>query len=87
MATPAAVRAVRAGRRQRFLQTKPAHVMAPIFCHAERRRYPQPMAVSRDAVLAALERVIDPELGRPVTELDMVRDVEIDGGACRSRSR
>ena len=39
------------------------------------------MAVSRDAVLAALERVIDPELGRPVTELDMVRDVEIDGGA------
>ena len=39
------------------------------------------MAVSRDDVLAALERVIDPELGRPVTELDMVRDVEIDGGA------
>ena len=39
------------------------------------------MAVSRDAVLTALERVIDPELGRPVTELDMVRDVEIDGGA------
>jgi ATP-binding protein involved in chromosome partitioning len=39
------------------------------------------MAVSRDAVIAALERVIDPELGRPVTELDMVRGVEIDGGA------
>jgi ATP-binding protein involved in chromosome partitioning len=39
------------------------------------------MAVSRDAVLAALEHVIDPELGRPVTDLDMVRDVEIDGGA------
>lgn len=39
------------------------------------------MAVDRDAVLTALERVIDPELGRPVTELDMVRDVEIDGGA------
>lgn len=38
------------------------------------------MAISRDDVLAALERVIDPELGRPVTELDMVRDVEIDGG-------
>ncbi|HEU0303415.1 MAG TPA: Mrp/NBP35 family ATP-binding protein [Gaiellaceae bacterium] len=37
-------------------------------------------AVSRDAVLAALERVIDPELGRPVTELDMVRDVEIEEG-------
>ncbi len=39
------------------------------------------MAVSRDDVLAALARVIDPELRRPVTELDMVRDVEIDGGA------
>ena len=24
--------------------------------------------------------MIDPELRRPVTELDMVRDVEIDGG-------
>jgi ATP-binding protein involved in chromosome partitioning len=38
------------------------------------------MAVSRDEVLTALERVIDPELRRPVTELDMVREVEIDGG-------
>ena len=37
------------------------------------------MDVSRPEVLAALERVIDPELGRPVTELDMVRDVEIEG--------
>jgi ATP-binding protein involved in chromosome partitioning len=34
----------------------------------------------REDVLRALERVIDPELGRPVTELDMVRDVRIDGG-------
>jgi ATP-binding protein involved in chromosome partitioning len=34
----------------------------------------------RDAVLKALEGVIDPELQRPVTELDMVRDVEIDDG-------
>jgi ATP-binding protein involved in chromosome partitioning len=34
----------------------------------------------REEVLRALERVIDPELGRPVTELDMVRDVRIDGG-------
>ena len=34
----------------------------------------------RDLILKALERVIDPELKRPVTELDMVRDVEIDGG-------
>jgi ATP-binding protein involved in chromosome partitioning len=36
---------------------------------------------SHDQVLEALGRVIDPELRRPVTELDMVRGVEIDGGA------
>ena len=35
------------------------------------------MAVDRDAVLRALEQVIDPELRRPVTELDMVRDVVV----------
>jgi ATP-binding protein involved in chromosome partitioning len=35
---------------------------------------------SREQVLEALGRVIDPELRRPVTELDMVRGVEIDGG-------
>src|SRR5437763_925696 len=35
---------------------------------------------SRDKILKALEQVIDPELRRPVTELDMVRDVRIDGG-------
>src|SRR5258708_21444532 len=34
---------------------------------------------SRDAVLEALSRVIDPELRRPITELDMVRSIEIDG--------
>jgi ATP-binding protein involved in chromosome partitioning len=33
----------------------------------------------RDDILRALERVIDPELRKPVTELDMVRDVVIDG--------
>jgi ATP-binding protein involved in chromosome partitioning len=33
----------------------------------------------REDVLTALERVIDPELGRPVTELDMVRDVRVEG--------
>jgi ATP-binding protein involved in chromosome partitioning len=38
------------------------------------------MAPSRDAILSALEQVIDPELRRPVTELEMVRDVRIDGG-------
>ena len=36
--------------------------------------------VDRDAVLEALGKVIDPELQRPVTELDMVRDVEIADG-------
>jgi ATP-binding protein involved in chromosome partitioning len=38
------------------------------------------MELSRDVVYAALEHVIDPELRRPVTELDMVRDIRIDGG-------
>jgi ATP-binding protein involved in chromosome partitioning len=38
------------------------------------------MQVDRDAVLKALEQVIDPELQRPVTELDMVRDVGISDG-------
>ena len=33
-----------------------------------------------EAVLEALSRVIDPELHRPVTELDMVRSVEIEDG-------
>jgi ATP-binding protein involved in chromosome partitioning len=35
---------------------------------------------SREEILHALESVIDPELRRPVTELDMVRDIRIDGG-------
>jgi ATP-binding protein involved in chromosome partitioning len=35
------------------------------------------MHVDRDAVLAALENVIDPELRRSVTELEMVRDVVV----------
>src|SRR5437867_1438233 len=33
------------------------------------------MRPDRDAILKALDQVIDPELRRPVTELDMVRDV------------
>jgi len=36
--------------------------------------------VTRDEILSALGKVIDPELRKPVTELDMVREVEIDGG-------
>src|SRR5882762_9732474 len=38
------------------------------------------MEPSRDAILSALAGVIDPELQRPVTELDMVRDIEVDDG-------
>jgi ATP-binding protein involved in chromosome partitioning len=38
------------------------------------------MSPSRDEILQALSRVIDPELRKPVTELDMVREIRIDGG-------
>jgi ATP-binding protein involved in chromosome partitioning len=41
-------------------------------------RYSRVEMPSREAVLEALSRVIDPELRRPVTELDMVRSIEID---------
>jgi ATP-binding protein involved in chromosome partitioning len=34
---------------------------------------------SREQLTEALGRVIDPELKRPITELDMVRDVTVDG--------
>jgi ATP-binding protein involved in chromosome partitioning len=34
---------------------------------------------TRDEILAALALVIDPELRKPVTELDMVREIRIDG--------
>jgi ATP-binding protein involved in chromosome partitioning len=37
------------------------------------------MGPDRDAILLALEQVVDPELKRPVTELDMVRDVVVHG--------
>ncbi len=36
--------------------------------------------IDRDAIIAALSQVIDPELHRSVTDLEMVRDVELDGG-------
>jgi ATP-binding protein involved in chromosome partitioning len=42
--------------------------------------YGSHMEPSRDAILAALGGVIDPELQRPVTELNMVRDVEVTDG-------
>jgi len=37
-------------------------------------------AVSLDAVHAALATVDDPEIRRPITELDMVKAVDVDGG-------
>ena len=37
------------------------------------------MAIDRDEILRALEQVIDPELQKPVTELEMVREIEIEG--------
>src|SRR3954464_5810776 len=38
------------------------------------------MEPSREAILSALSNVIDPELRKPVTELDMVRGIAVDGG-------
>jgi ATP-binding protein involved in chromosome partitioning len=38
------------------------------------------MEALREEIYKALEQVIDPELRRPVTELDMVRDVHIESG-------
>ena len=38
------------------------------------------MAPDRDAILKALESVIDPELHKPVTELEMVRGVAVQAG-------
>src|SRR5437764_14101499 len=34
---------------------------------------------TREQIMSALGLVIDPELRKPVTELDMVRKIEIDG--------
>jgi ATP-binding protein involved in chromosome partitioning len=39
--------------------------------------------VTADAVRAALTRVLDPEIRRPITELDMVREVAVDGDVAR----
>ena len=37
-------------------------------------------AAGADAVRAALARVVDPEIRRPITDLDMVRAVAVEGG-------
>ncbi|MDX1420705.1 MAG: Mrp/NBP35 family ATP-binding protein [Rubricoccaceae bacterium] len=39
------------------------------------------MALTRDAVLAALSTVEEPDLGRDLVSLDMVRDLDVDGTA------
>jgi ATP-binding protein involved in chromosome partitioning len=41
------------------------------------------VALSRAQIELALRNVIDPELGKPVTMLGMVRRIEIDGGTVR----
>jgi ATP-binding protein involved in chromosome partitioning len=38
------------------------------------------------AVRAALARVLDPEIRRPITELDMVEAVEVSAGGAPSSS-
>ncbi len=38
------------------------------------------MEPSREQLIGALGNVIDPELKRPVTELDMVREVNVENG-------
>src|SRR5213083_1637372 len=60
--------------------------MAPMLAVSPRRAgrrllHLWPMA-SKDEILTALERVIDPELGKSIVELGMVRSIEIsDAGA------
>lgn len=41
------------------------------------------MAATVESVRAALAQVQDPEIHRPLTELDMVKSVEVDGGTVR----
>ena len=43
------------------------------------------MAVTKEQVLAALRQVMDPELGKDVVSLNMIRDVEIQGDTVRFR--
>jgi len=38
------------------------------------------VSIAREAVMEALGGVIDPELRKPVTELDMVRSLDVSGG-------
>jgi ATP-binding protein involved in chromosome partitioning len=44
---------------------------------------PPPGPPARDAIDAALATVSDPEIGRPLPELGMIKDVAVDGGQVR----
>ena len=35
--------------------------------------------ISKEKVFESLKKVIDPEIGLPITELNMVKDIEING--------
>ena len=43
-------------------------------------------SLTQDAVIDALRTVQEPELGRDIVTLNMVKDVAIDGSPSRSRS-
>ena len=40
-------------------------------------------SLTHDAVIDAMRTVQEPELGRDLVSLDMVKNVVIDGSACR----
>ena len=41
------------------------------------------MAIDRDSALEALKKVKDPELGRDLVSLGMVKDLAVTGGAVK----
>ena len=54
--------------------------------HPKGRRPPMP-TLTQDAVIDALRTVQEPELGRDIVSLDMVKDLVIDGTALRMHDR
>jgi ATP-binding protein involved in chromosome partitioning len=58
--------------------------VAPWLTQARGRAYDRAMAaVTTASVHAALAGVLDPEIRRPITELDMVKSVQVEGGTVR----
>ncbi|MDQ3101669.1 MAG: Mrp/NBP35 family ATP-binding protein [Bacteroidota bacterium] len=41
------------------------------------------MSISKDTILAALSRIIEPDLKKDIVSLDLVRDIQIDGTSVR----